>query len=315
MDKLTPTQRHILNALAAGPATTDQLAERTGRRHHVLTKALTGLAAAGHVTSHASAEESADGTDDATWALTQPDPETSNPEVLEDAGDPDDAAAPDTDRPEPEGPDAEAPDGHDAISPQDDATTADSPDPTAEALEAPPETPAENTPETAEAPEAKVCRGCQAQMPVVCPGCGRTTTSYCATCRANRPARRSGTGEPDILITGLPKLRRGELRQLVLGVLTSNPLPDHRGVVGWTPGRVAIFLPGRSTGAIGEALDRLVADGLAEQIGDSPRRYQLTNPETAAAGTSAAESADAGTAGTGQRGDDPTSAPAEGGTP
>lgn len=261
MDKLTPTQHDILTALQAGPATTDQLAERTGRRHHVLAKALNGLAGSGHVAT----VEGTDETGDAAWELAPP----------ASAGT-DDTSADETSAPPEEAGTAEEPAlGDGQVEPARQEEDLPGAEPT-------PGDPASADSGPAEASEVKVCRGCQAQMPVVCPACARTTPSYCAACRTTRAQGRGGrSGDPEILLSGLPKLRPGELRQLVLGVLTSNPLPEHRGIVGWTPGRVAIFLPGRSTGAIGESLDRLVATGVAELISDSPRRYELANPEPA----------------------------------
>src|SRR6266498_3245682 len=87
--------------------------------------------------------------------------------------------------------------------------------------------------------------------------------------------RRGEPGEPQILSNGLPKLRPGELEAMVEKVLREHPVPHHIGVTGWTAGRVAVFLPGRSTGAIGNALRKLTTTGVAELIGDNPERYPL----------------------------------------
>jgi hypothetical protein len=133
--------------------------------------------------------------------------------------------------------------------------------------------PAEADPATP--PTVKICRGCQEQIPAVCPTCWQRTTSYCGACRQNLPATRRGNpAEPQILPNGLRKLNSGELELLVAGVMRDHPVPDHVGIVGWTPGRIAIFLPGRSTGAIAKALDRLTDRGHAELLGHTPKRYR-----------------------------------------
>jgi hypothetical protein len=90
-------------------------------------------------------------------------------------------------------------------------------------------------------------------------------------------ARRGEPGEPTILPSGLPRLRPGELEKLVLGVIQQQPLPLHVGIKGWTAQRVAIYLPGRSTGAIGNALTKLTKTGQLDLIGENPMRFQLTN--------------------------------------
>ena len=119
----------------------------------------------------------------------------------------------------------------------------------------------------------KRCRGCQTLMPATCPACWQKTPSYCGACRRDRPDT-----EPQILANGLPRLRPGELPQLVGQVMRDNPLPEHLGVVGWTASRVAVYLPGRSTGAVGNALDKLTRAGTAQLIGEHPTRYRLTPP-------------------------------------
>ena len=58
-------------------------------------------------------------------------------------------------------------------------------------------------------------------------------------------------------VTGLPRLRPGELQAQVLGVLAANPGKA------WNIGEVARQLHGRSTGAVGQACDRLVELGHA----------------------------------------------------
>lgn len=140
--------------------------------------------------------------------------------------------------------------------------------------------------------EVKICRGCQNQMPKICPGCWQKTTTYCGDCRKDNPTTRRGTpGDPQILSNGLPKLARGELERHVLQIIRSQPSPEHLGITGWTSGRVAVFLPGRSTGAIGNVLDKLAATGLTQLLGDNPKRYQLTPDTNSDTGTDATEPA------------------------
>ena len=134
----------------------------------------------------------------------------------------------------------------------------------------------EETPSTPDG-DVKICRGCQSQMPKTCPTCWNKTSSYCGNCR------RSGglNGTPEILSNGLPKLDRGQLAELVRDVMRTHPLPDHLGITGWTSGRIAVYLPGRSTGAIGNALDKLANTGTAEKLGDNPKRYRLRTTQPA----------------------------------
>ncbi|WP_200215414.1 hypothetical protein [Micromonospora coerulea] len=123
----------------------------------------------------------------------------------------------------------------------------------------------------------KRCRGCQAQMAAVCPGCGQKAAAYCGACRRDQPHSRQS--QPRILANGLPRLRPGELPQLVAQVMRDNLLPDHLGLAGWTARRIAVYLPGRSTGAIGGALDALARAGTAQLIGGQPARYQLASAD------------------------------------
>jgi hypothetical protein len=100
--------------------------------------------------------------------------------------------------------------------------------------------------------------------------------AYCGKCRRTIPqVRRGEPGEPVILSNGLPKLRPGELEAMVEKVMRDNPLPTFAAVSGWTGGRVAVHMPGRSTGAINNALEMLERTGVAELIGDKPMGYQL----------------------------------------
>jgi hypothetical protein len=73
------------------------------------------------------------------------------------------------------------------------------------------------------------------------------------------------------------RLGKGELRGHVLTVLR-----DHAGEE-LGPTRIAKHLPGRSQGAIANACDRLVKDGLAQLTSDKPRRYTATGAAPTAA--------------------------------
>jgi hypothetical protein len=165
----------------------------------------------------------------------------------------------------------------DAMEPPDGADSDEPDPPNPSDPDAEPESQAEQ--ESQVEAEVKTCRGCQAQMPTVCPTCQSKTTSYCGTCRQNMPTRRRGSAEPGILANGLPKLTPGELQRLVTDVMRAHPLPDHLGITGWTPSRIAVFLPGRSSGAIANALERLATTGHAELLGTDPKRYQPIRTE------------------------------------
>jgi hypothetical protein len=309
VNTLTPTAQAVLDALREAPAAAPELRQRLGRSRSAVDKALADLArhqlavktdndtwiltdpagppgpdnAIAPDLPSASGEEAAPD-DDATSDLVQaPDDEYSSADEQTTADErlADNQVAPvllntlDTqdggltaaiDEPAAANSDPQGGSPRDA----DPATAADA---QAEAL-AGAQARAES--EESVAAQVKICRGCQAQLPGVCPTCGSKTTSYCAHCRRQLPARRRSSGQPDILSTGLPKLARGELAGLVENVMRTHPLPDHLGMTGWTTGRVAIYLPGRSTGAIGNALERLTTTGVAELHGDAPKRYQLT---------------------------------------
>jgi hypothetical protein len=274
-DNLTPTAQAILDHLHDQPPTAAaDLREPTGRSRSAIDKALAELAKTGLI---AKTPDTGDGP--TQWTLTDP-------------GTPDRPPA-DADQP-PERPDTDAditgdepgPDGHaveDGTDGNDSAGRQTGPaDGTTTAGDDSRQDPAADEAEPVE--EVKVCRGCGEQMPKTCPTCWQRTTAYCGTCRQTHPAtRRRAPGEPQILANGLPKLLPGQLERLVLDVIRTQPLPDHLGITGWTPGRVSIFLPGRSTGAIGNALDKLAATGQAQLLGDNPKRYQPTPTEEPAA--------------------------------
>ena len=67
--------------------------------------------------------------------------------------------------------------------------------------------------------------------------------------------------------TESPRLGKGELAAMVAAFLHDHP-GEH------SPLAVAKALGGRSAGAVGNALGRLVASGQATQTGDRPRMYQ-----------------------------------------
>jgi len=88
---------------------------------------------------------------------------------------------------------------------------------------------------------------------------------------ASETARASGQGEGG---EGQPvdasagRLGKGELRSLVLDYLA-----DHASPEGLGPTAVAKGLGGKSSGAVGNALARLEADGRVRLVKESPRRY------------------------------------------
>jgi hypothetical protein len=293
-EPITPNMQAILDALGeSGPATDDDLRKRVRiRRRSTFEDAASALATAGHITRLASdidggqprwrlidlssaadpgteagaedrspAQESADPSDPFTVAGqgTNPEPETQN----------DDSGGTTNGEPEAE------------PSPTEDNITPD--------VEPPPPSVQDDDStqgeEQAAETKVKACRGCTKPMPVVCPECGRSTGVYCATCRATRATARPArsAAEPQILANGLPKLRRGELEEQILGVLRSHPLPTFAGQIGWTTQRVAVHVPGRSQGAIGGALSKLADIGKLELLGEKPMRYQLTTTEASPA--------------------------------
>lgn len=87
---------------------------------------------------------------------------------------------------------------------------------------------------------------------------------------AKRPTKQAaGNGQP-------VKLGKGELRAQALTFINEHAERDH------SPYRVAQALGGRSAGAVGLALERLVALGEARQTSETPRRYQASRVTSAA---------------------------------
>lgn len=331
MDNLTPTAQATLAALRDGPGNVHELRERTGRSRSATDKAIGELAKANLIVK-VDGGDVADGAP-TRWQLADPTPaDGESSKVDDDSGDqvtampdkqadgqPDAEQATTDEVSDPATPD-EA-DGEPDSAPHESEATAgvdpgqnaaDDAEPSDEADggevdrgeasrgEAGAEQhQAGDSEQATVADEPKICRGCQAQLPKICPHCWQKTPAYCGDCRKKMPqVRRGEPGEPQILSNGLPKLRPGELEQLVLKVMQDHPLPHHVGITGWTSNRVVIYLPGRSTGAIGNALDKLTQTGQAELIGDKPMRYQLKPTEQPDAKETKAESTDqAGVAG------------------
>lgn len=301
---LSPTAHAILTALTEGPATAAHLRATIGRSKSTTDKTLNDLV------THDLIIATRDGDDgDAQPQYSLPPNDTTSTDTHDNDADAALHAAADDSQQNPDGAepvDAGEPGQAETITQEADPTTtsqprdehdpqeADSPDPASTTVaeagtDAEPapgdrldaESDGEGAPASteADAQDVKVCRGCQTLMPLICPCCGRKTLAYCINCQAIRPAPRRGEpGEPEILANGLPKLRAGELAQMVLKVMTDNPVPEYRGVIGWTSSRIAVFLAGRSTGAIGESLEKLTKTGQAQFLGDGPRRYILTPP-------------------------------------
>jgi hypothetical protein len=285
MDNLSPAARDTLLALRDGPGNVHEVAERTGRSRSGTDKALRELAKNNLITK-VEGGDPADGAP-ARWQLTP----AGNDTVEESAGDQQTGvpAEPATDQadtdpadstqpvePDPRIGDQSQPDAAEDGDNADEAGAVDAEIPAPDA--ASPDGGAGGDVGGEDADPPKLCRGCGAQMPKICPHCWQKTPGYCGTCRQQMPqARRGEPGEPTILPSGLPRLRPGELEKLVLGVIQEQPLPVHVGIKGWTAQRVAIYLPGRSTGAIGNALTKLTKTGELELIGENPMRFQLTN--------------------------------------
>ena len=81
-------------------------------------------------------------------------------------------------------------------------------------------------------------------------------------------SRHGDPGEGQPVEANAVRLGRGELRSLVLDYLA-----DHGGPEGLGPTAVAKGLGGKSSGAVGNALARLEADGRVRLAKGSPRRY------------------------------------------
>jgi hypothetical protein len=88
----------------------------------------------------------------------------------------------------------------------------------------------------------------------------------------------------------LPKLRAGQLREQVFTALLADPTRS------WSVTELADHLGGRSAGAVGQALEKLAAGGLAHLVASGPRRYRATptspsrpgaDPSTSGAGPAA----------------------------
>ncbi len=93
------------------------------------------------------------------------------------------------------------------------------------------------------------------------------------------PATTPATGAAPAAPGAATRLRNGELRRMVAEQLAAAPTAVR------TPGAIARTL-GHSSGAVGNALAKLDADGAAERVGVSPATYRAT-PKTAAAAKTA----------------------------
>ncbi|WP_338672643.1 helix-turn-helix domain-containing protein [Streptomyces sp. SCSIO 30461] len=88
------------------------------------------------------------------------------------------------------------------------------------------------------------------------------------------PARLTATSEEASAVPGGKKrLAPGALRQMVIAHLTAHPGEE------FTATRVSRVIE-KSSGAIANALEKLVKQGIAEQVSDRPRTYRLTAPQT-----------------------------------
>jgi hypothetical protein len=314
MDKLTPSAQRTLDALTSGPGNVHELSERTGRSRSTTDKAINDLAKAGLIVKVDDGGDPADGAP-TRWQLADPAPAAD--EAIE--SDTDTSGTAKTDAATPDEATESAPLG-DAPDPADEPQPSVTETPTAGGGQIGAESGGDAQPDSTATPDEqattdgdtttdgkakpggdkqteveppKLCRGCQAQMPKVCEDCWQKTPAYCGKCRRTMPqVRRGEPGEPIILSNGLPKLRPGELEAMVEKVMREQPLPAFGGVVGWTGGRLAIHLPGRSPGAITNAMRKFTTAGTAELIGDNPERYKLKDTEQPGADTNGEPSSD-----------------------
>ncbi len=99
-------------------------------------------------------------------------------------------------------------------------------------------------------------------------GARRLPDRWSLPATAEDPDPSAGDGGESKGTTPTPlRLGKGELTGMVAAFLRNNP-GEH------SPSAVAKALGGRSAGAVGNALGRLVASGDATQTSDRPRRYR-----------------------------------------
>ncbi|MVU77117.1 AAA domain-containing protein [Nocardia sp. ET3-3] len=93
------------------------------------------------------------------------------------------------------------------------------------------------------------------------------------------PAPAAAASTAPAPVTAGARLGNGELRRMVARVLADEPATE------FSPRDISNRTGGRSSGAIGNALDVLVAAGHADRTQDKPRRYRANADTAAAAGT------------------------------
>jgi hypothetical protein len=97
----------------------------------------------------------------------------------------------------------------------------------------------------------------------------------------------------------LPKLGAGQLREQVHAALVADPART------WSVTELADALGGRSAGAVGQALEKLAASGMAHLVATGPRRYRATpsasSPAADPTGTSGGGGAASPTSSSGRR--------------
>jgi hypothetical protein len=99
-----------------------------------------------------------------------------------------------------------------------------------------------------------------------------------AVSMTTRPARRTGPKqssappEPGMNHSGTARLPKGALRGMVEDVLSEKPGEE------FSPNAIAIAL-GRSSGAVANALDQMVRDGVVTMTSEKPRRYTFAASE------------------------------------
>ncbi|MDA8290222.1 MAG: helix-turn-helix domain-containing protein [Actinomycetota bacterium] len=112
-----------------------------------------------------------------------------------------------------------------------------------------------------------------------------TSSEACASSQQDpEPEAPAGTLPPPEPATDeRPRLGKGTLGTLVFAYLMENP-GDHG------PVEIAKALGGKSSGAVGNALVRLTADGSAELVSEKPRRYRIAGDGAAADSTATDQS-------------------------
>ena len=269
MATITRPMQAVLDALQAGPATVDELKDRTSTsRTATIDKALAGLNAAQLVS------ENTDDSGITRWTRVDPDQDL-NPDDHDAQADVDSDEGPDVGT-------SERPEGDPVPSEDDTAEPEADPHPQAgesdDQDEDKDEDEDKDVDEDVDGDDAKRCRMCQTVMPEVCAHCGQKTKALCGKCLLKVPVARPS--EPEIMDNGLPRLRPGEMKTMVLDIMRTKPLPAFNGIVGWNSARLAVHLPGRSEPNIRRVLDQLIEEKAIDYLSQTPNLYWIVpSPE------------------------------------